>query len=169
MRSPDFKPEPSLTLLIGKAENKLRYVRTSMEPFIYTVPENTFDFLPNGNLALLDSRAINLPLSDIKSMTITSGSQPPVILTRSTGGTWSAPNIKDRMVDSNKANTQASLFAQLQAKTWLGPVQPSYGLNKPILTISAKTDKPAPTVLHIGAALPDHNYCRASGRHAHRF
>ena len=88
-------------------------------------------------------------------MTITAGSEPPVTLTRSPGGTWSAANVKDRMVDSIKADTQASLFCQLQAKTWLGPVQPSYGLGKPSLTIAIQTDRPAPTVLHIGAALTD--------------
>ena len=88
-------------------------------------------------------------------MTITAGSEPPVTLTRSPGGTWSATNVKDRMVDSLKADTQASLFCQLQAKTWLGPVLASYGLSKPILTISVLTDQPAPTVLYIGGALPD--------------
>jgi hypothetical protein len=147
-------PGQTLTLLIGKTENKLLYARNSTEPFIYTVPDNAFDFLPTNNLALRDARVINLPLSQIKSMTITVGSEPPVVLTRSSGGTWSA-NVKNLMVDSVKADTQASLFAQLQAKAWLGPTQPSYALNKPILTISVQADKPAPTVLHIGALLPD--------------
>jgi len=32
-----------------KAENKLLYVRNSMEPFIYTVPDTAFDFLPPRN------------------------------------------------------------------------------------------------------------------------
>ena len=62
IQSPEFKPGPSLTLLIGKAENKLLYVRNSAEPFIYTVPDNAFDFLPANNLALRDARAINLKL-----------------------------------------------------------------------------------------------------------
>jgi hypothetical protein len=59
------------------------------------------------------------------------------------------------MVDSVKADTQASLFCQLQAKTWLGPAQASYGLAKPVLTIEVRTDQPQPTILHIGALLPD--------------
>jgi hypothetical protein len=155
IQSPEFKPVPALTLLIGKAENKLLYVRNSAEPFIYTVPDNAFDFLPADNLALRDGRAINLKHDQVKSMTITSGSEPPVTLARSPGGTWSAAKVKDRMVDSLKADTQASLFCQLQAKTWLGPVQPAYGLDKPTLTIAIQADQPTPTVLHIGAALPD--------------
>lgn len=155
IQSTEFKPEPTLTLFIGKAENKLLYVRNSAEPFIYTVPDNAFDFLPTGNLALRDARAINLSLKQVKSMAITSGSSIPVVLTRSSGGTWTASNVKDRIVDSIKADTQASLFCQLQAKTWLGPVQPSYGLSKPVLTISVQADQPAPTVLRIGAVLPD--------------
>jgi hypothetical protein len=149
--------DQTLTLLIGKAENKLLYVRNSMEPFIYTVPDNAFDFLPDNNLALRNARVITLELNQVKSMTVVAGSEPAVTLTRSPGGTWTA-NVKNHMVDSVKADTQASLFAQLQAKAWLGPVQPSYGLGKPILTISAQTDKPAPTILHIGAPLPDGNH-----------
>ena len=155
IQSPEFKPGSTLSLLIGKAENKLLYVRNSAEPFIYTVPDNAFDFLPANNLALRDARAINLKRDQVKSMTITAGSGPPVTLTRSPGGTWSAANVKDRMVDSLKADTQASLFCQLQARTWLGPALPSYGLAKPVLTIAVMADQPAPTVLHIGAALPD--------------
>jgi len=155
IQSPEFKPGPTLSLLIGKAENKLLYVRNSAEPFIYTVPDNAFNFLPADNLALRDARAVNLKRDQVKSMTITAGSEPPVTITRSPGGTWSAANVKDRMVDSVKADTQASLFCQLQAKTWLGPAQPSYGLAKPILTIAVQADQPTPTILHIGAALPD--------------
>lgn len=155
IQSPEFKPGPTLSLLIGKAENKLLYVRNSAEPFIYTVPDTAFDFLPANNLALRDARAINLKRPQVKSMTITAGSEPPVTLTRSPGGTWSAANVKDRMVDSTKADTQASLFCQLQAKTWLGPVLPAYGLAKPVLTITIQTDQPASTVLRIGTPLPD--------------
>jgi hypothetical protein len=153
--SPEFKPGPTLTLFIGKAENKLLYVRNSAEPFIYTVPDNALDFLPLNNLALRDARAINLKQDQVKTMTITADSAPPVVLTRSPGGTWSASNVKDRMVDSLQADTQTSLFCQLQAKTWLGPVLPAYGLGKPTLTIAVLADQPAPTILHLGAALPD--------------
>jgi hypothetical protein len=155
IQSPEFKPGPALSLLIGKAENKLLYVRNSAEPFIYTVADNAFDFLPANNLALRDARAINLKRDQVKSMTITAGSAPPVTLTRSPGGTWSAANVKDRMVDSLKADTQASLFCQLQARTWLGPVLPAYDLAKPVLTIAIQAEQPTPTILHIGAALPD--------------
>jgi hypothetical protein len=155
IQSPEFKPGPTLTLLIGKEENKLLYVRNSAEPFIYTVPDNAFDFLPASNLALRDARAINLKRDQVRSMTITAGSEPAATLSRSPGGTWSAANVKDRMVDSLKADTQASLFCQLQAKTWLGPVLPAYGLGKPVLTVALQADQPAPTVLHIGAVLPD--------------
>jgi uncharacterized protein DUF4340 len=149
------KASPTLTLLVGKEENKLFYVRNSMEPFIYTVPENAFDFLPDSNLALLDARAIDLQLPQVHSMTVTAPPEPPIVLTRSNGGTWTATNVKDRMVDSVKADTQASLFCQLQAKTWLGPAQSSYGLAKPVLTLEVQTDQPQPTILHIGALLPD--------------
>jgi hypothetical protein len=155
VQSPEFKPAAALTLLIGKAENKLLYVRNSSEPFIYTVPDNAFDFLPANNLALRDARAINLKRNEIKSLTITAGSGPSITLIRSPGGTWSTPNVKDRMINTMKADTQVSLFSQLQAKTWLGPVLPAYGLGKPVLTISAQTGLPAPTILRIGATLPD--------------
>ena len=155
IESPEFKPGPTLTLFIGKAENKLLNVRNYAEPFIYPVPDSALDFLPANNLALRDARAINLQREQVKSMTIIAGSEPAVTLTRSPGGTWSAANVKDRMVDSLKADTQASLFCQLQAKTWLGPVLPSYGLAKPVLTIAIQADQPAATVLHIGAVLPD--------------
>ncbi len=143
------------TLLIGKDENKLLYVRNSTEPFIYTVPENAFDFLPNNNLGLLDGRTIDLQLKQIKGMTVTAPSQPPVVLTRSGGGTWTASNVKDRMVDSVKAESQASLLCQLLTKNWLGAALPSYELNKPVLTLAIQGDQPKPIVLRVGAALPD--------------
>jgi hypothetical protein len=149
------KANPTLTLLVGKNDNHLFYVRNSIEPFIYTVPENAFDFLPDSNLALLDARAIDLQLNQVHGMTVTAPPEPPVVLTRSSGGTWTATNVKDRMVDSVKADSQASLFCQLQAKSWLGPAQPSSGLDKPVLTIAVQTDRPEPTVLHIGALLSD--------------
>jgi len=57
-------------------------------------------------------------------------------------------------VNTDKANTQASLFCQLLAKNWLGPVLPAYGLSKPVLTIAVQTDK-ATVTLHIGPLLPD--------------
>jgi hypothetical protein len=153
--SPEFKSGP-LTLLVGRDENKLLYVRNSLEPFIYTVPDTAFDFLPASNLALRDSRAINLKVDDVRSMTVTAGSEPPIVLARSPGGTWSATNIKDRMVDTLKADPQLSLFCQLQAKTWLGPVLPAYGLSKPVLTIAVQPgDQPNPTILRSGAPLPD--------------
>jgi hypothetical protein len=155
IQSSEFKPGSPLTLLIGKAENKLLYVQNSTEPFIYTVPDNTFDFLPASNLVLRDARAINLKQDQVKSMTITAASGPPVTLVRSAGGTWSTTNVKDRMVDSTKADTQASLFCQLQAAAWLGPVLPAYGLAKPILTIAIRAGEATPTVLRIGAPLPD--------------
>jgi hypothetical protein len=154
VESSGAKPD-SLTLLIGRDENKLLYVRNSIEPFIYTVPDTAFDFLPQDNVAFLDARAIDLQLSTVTGMTITAPPAPPVVLTRSKGGTWTASNVKDRMVDSVKADTQASLFCQLQAKTWLGPAKPSYALTKPVLTIAIQTDQPKPTVLRIGATLPD--------------
>ncbi len=130
-------------------------MRNSAEPVIYTVADNALDFLPANNLALRDARAINLPFKEVKSMTITAGSVPPVTLTRSSGGTWTAANVKDRMVDSLKADTQASLFCQLQAQAWLGPALPAYGLGKPVLSIAIETNQPAQTILHIGALLPD--------------
>ena len=32
---------------------------------------------------------------------------------------------------------------------------PAYGLSKPVLSIAVLTDQPTPTILNIGAALPD--------------
>jgi Domain of unknown function (DUF4340) len=154
IQSPEFKPGGSITLLIGKAENKLLYVRNSTEPFIYTVADNSFDFLPESNLVLRDTQVVNLKHDEVKSMTITSGSEAAFTLQRTAGGTWTV-NVKDRMVDSLKADTQASLFCQLQAKAWLGPALPAYGLAKPVLSIAVLADKPTPTLLHIGAPLPD--------------
>jgi hypothetical protein len=153
IQTPEFK-EP-LTLLIGKDENKLLWVRNSIEPFIYTVPDNAFDFLPANNLAFRDARAINLKYDQVKTMDITVGDKPAIHLTRTAGGTWSVTNIKDRMVDGTKADTQSALFCQLQAKTWLGPVLPAYGLSKPVLTIAVVADQPTATVLRVGAPLPD--------------
>lgn len=144
----------AITLSIGRDENGLLYVQNSLEPFIYTVSDKAFDFLEADNLSLLDGRAIDLPLSDVKSMTITAPPEPAIELKRSMGGTWNAANVKDRMVDSVKADTQASLFCQLLAKQWLGPNKPAYELNKPVLTIAAVTSQ-GTTTLRIGAQLPD--------------
>jgi hypothetical protein len=149
--TPDDKTP--LTLSIGKTENDLIYVRNSIEPFIYTVPANAFDFL-GDSLSYRDKRAINLILDKVRSMTITIQGEPPLVLDRSAGGTWSAENAKDRMVDTTKAETQASLLCQLQAQTWLGAPTPADGLDKPALIFALQTDLPTATVIKIGAALP---------------
>ena len=156
--SPDIKPGPSITLFIGKGQNKLLYVRNSNEPFIYTIPDDSLNFLLPNNMALRDARVLNLKLDKIKDMSITVGAAQAIGLIRSPGGTWSPAGMKDRMVNSTQADTQASLISQLQAKAWLGPVIPAYGLSKPVLTIAVRTDEPQPTVLHIGAKLPDGGY-----------
>jgi hypothetical protein len=152
VNSPDIKPDKTITLSIGKAETHLLYVRNSIEPFIYTVPDNTFAIL-GDNLSYRDTRAINLILSKVRTMTITPRGKTSLVLTRTLGGTWLAQNAKDRMVNSAQAETQASLVCQLQARTWLGAPQPSYGLNDPVLKISLQTD--VTTTLKIGAPLPD--------------
>ena len=127
-----------LTLTVGKSENKLTYVRNSIEPFIYTVPDTSFDSFGN-NLSFRDKRAINLVLAKVRSLTITVRGEPPLTLDRSAGGTWSAENARDRMVDTTRAETQASLLCQLQAQTWLGAAKPSYGLDQPGLIFTLQT------------------------------
>jgi hypothetical protein len=142
-----------ITLSIGKTENNLIYVRNSLEPFVYTLPATAFDFL-GDNLSYRDKRAINLLLAKVRSMTVTVQGEPPLVLDRSPGGTWSAENAKDRMVDTTKAETQASLLCQLQAQTWLGAPTPADGLDTPALTFALQTDLPTATEVKIGAALP---------------
>ncbi len=154
LQSPEFKPDSTLSLLIGKSVNKVLYVRNSTEPFLYTLDEGALNFVPASNVAIRDARVINLESTKAQSMTITIVGTPPVVLTRSPGGTWTATNVKDRMVNGQQADVQLGLVCQLQAKAWLGPVLPSYGLDKPILSIAVTTDKKAAAV-HIGAALPD--------------
>jgi hypothetical protein len=156
-----FKPDGTLTLSIGKDENKLLYVRNSLESCVYTVPDNSFDLLPANALALRDLGVVNLDLKQVASMTVTVANGTPVKLARSEGGTWTPTNVKDRMVNSGQADVQASLLCQLQAAAWLGPVLPAYGLAKPVLTLaleSTQPNAPATTVLHIGAQLPDKNH-----------
>ncbi len=148
-------PDATLTLSVGKAENHLLYVRNSIESFVYTVPDTAFDFL-GDNLSYRDTRAVNLILSKVRTMTITPQGKTSLVLARSPGATWSAVNAKDRMVDSAHAETQASLVCQLQARKWLGAPLPSYGLSNPVLTIALQTD--VNTVLKIGAPLPDGNH-----------
>jgi hypothetical protein len=142
-----------LILLIGKAENNLIYVRNSIEPFIYTVPATAFDFLTD-NLSYRDKRVVDLALGKVRSLTVTVQGEPPLILNRSAGGTWSAQNAKTRMVDATKAESQASLLCQLQAQTWLGAPKPQYALDKPVLSFALQTDKPSATVLKVGAPVP---------------
>jgi hypothetical protein len=143
----------SLTLLIGKTENNLIYVRNSIEPFVYTVPDTTFDFLTD-NLSYRDKRVTNLDLKKVRAMTITVQGEPSLILNRSPGGTWSAENAKTRMVDAAKAESQASLLCQLQAQTWLGTTKPEYALDKPVLSFALQTDQPSATLLKVGALVP---------------
>jgi hypothetical protein len=154
LTSPEFK-SGTMSLSIGKAENHLLYVQNSTEPFIYTVTDSAFSFL-GDNLSYRDTRAVNLILSQVKTMTITPRGKTTLVLSRSLGATWSAVNAKDRMVNSAQAETQASLICQLQARAWLGAPQPAYGLNDPVLTIALQTD--VKTVLKVGAPLPDGNH-----------
>ena len=152
---PNGDSKQTLTLLIGKDVNKVLYVHSSAEPSLYTIPDNALDFLPTDNLSLRDVLVINVPFKNVESMTVTTPTVPPIVMVRSAGGTWTATNVKDRMVDSLRADTQASLLCQLQAKSWLGPILPSYGLSKPLLSITLQASNlKNPITLHIGAALP---------------
>jgi len=163
LQSPEFKPESTVSLFIGKSVNKVLYVRNSTEPFLYTLDDGALNFMPTTNVSIRDARVINLESTKAQSMTITVAGAPPVVLTRSPGGTWTATNVKDRMVNGQQADVQLGLVCQLQAKAWLGPVQPAYGLAKPVLSIAVTTDKKAAAV-HIGAALPDEGrYAQVDG------
>jgi hypothetical protein len=143
-----------ITLAIGKDETGLEYVRNSLEPFIYTVPDNSFDFL-GDNLSYRDKRVIDLQPNLVKSITITVHGKPSLVLDRSPGGTWTAQNAKDRQIDAVKAEAQSGILCELQAQGWLGPPQPSYGLDQPLLIFAIQANQPAATVLKIGAPLPD--------------
>jgi hypothetical protein len=149
---PDSKD--SLTLAIGKSENNLVYVRNSIEPFVYTLPDTTFGFLGN-NIIYRDKRAISLIAAKVQSVTITPQGKPSLVLDRSPGGTWTAENAKNRQVDATRADSQASILCDLQAQAWLGAPIPAYGLDKPVLTFAIQTDSPKVTVLKIGAPFPD--------------
>jgi hypothetical protein len=151
----ESKTGPGLTLFIGKTENNLTYVRNSAEPFIYTIPSTALGFLSATNLETRDMKVISFDYKKVKSLTITPYGKPSITLVRSEGGTWSVANMKDRMVDSTQADTQVSLLAQLVATSWLGPVQPAFGLSKPVVTIAIQTEKPTPIVLHLGPVMPD--------------
>jgi hypothetical protein len=146
-----------LTLTIGKSENNLVYVRNSIEPFVYTLPDTAFSLLTN-NLSYRDKRAITLTATKVQSVTITPQGKPSLILDRSPGGTWTAENAKNRQIDATRADSQASILCDLQAQAWLGAPLPAYGLDKPVLTFAIQTDKPTMTVLKIGAPLPDGNH-----------
>jgi len=149
---PDDKNPLALTL--GRSENNLIYVRNSIEPFIYTLPDTTFGLL-NNNLYYRDKRAINLTATKVRSVTITAQGKPSLVLDRSPGGTWTAENAKDRQVDATRADSQASILCDLQAQAWLGAPLPAYGLDKPLLIFAIQTDAPTVTVLKIGAPFPD--------------
>jgi hypothetical protein len=146
-----------ITLTLGKSENNLVYVRNSIEPFVYTLPDTTFSFLTT-NLSYRDKRAITLTATKVQSITITPQGRPSLILDRSPGGTWTAENAKNRQIDATRADSQASILCDLQAQAWLGAPLPAYGLDKPVLTFAIQTDKPTLTVLKIGAPLPDGNH-----------
>jgi hypothetical protein len=143
-----------LVLTLGKSENHLVYVQNSLEPFIYTLPDTTFDFL-GDNLFYRDKRVIDLTAAKVTTMTVTAQGKPPLVLDRSPGGTWTAENAKDRAIDATKSDSQASILCDLQAQAWLGAPKPAYGLDHPVLTFSIQADQPKPTVLKIGATLPD--------------
>ena len=121
-------------------------MRNSIEPFIYTVPDTSFDQF-GDNLSYRDKRAIDLVPSRVHALTVTVAGEPPLDLERSPGGTWTAENAKTRQVDSTKTDSQVAILSELQVQRWLGPSQPSYGLDQPVLTFAIKADKPAATVL----------------------
>jgi hypothetical protein len=157
-------PGQKITLSLGKDENALEYVRNSIEPFIYTMPENSFAFL-GDNLSYRDNRVITLVATSVKSITVTPQGKSPLILDRSPGGTWTAENAKDRQIDTTKAEAQSGILCELQAQRWLGPPQSGYGLDDPVLTFtiqamqaspaSPAAMKPVTVTLKIGFPLPD--------------
>ena len=149
-----FPSEKALTLQLGKTENNLIYVRNSIEPFIYTVPATTFDFL-GDNLSYREKRVVRLTAAKVKSLTVMAQGRPPLILDRSPGGTWTPESVKDRQIDATKTDSQVSILCDLQAEKWLGAPKPEYGLDQPVLTFSLLAEMPTATIVKIGAPLPD--------------
>ncbi len=155
LTSTDFNPSDTLTINIGKTENKVTYVKTSIDSCVYAIGDGELGFLPPNNDSFRSVEVLSLDNKNVKSLIFKRAQRNEVQIFRTEGATWTAPAFKNLMVDSGKAEQQASLICHIRAKSWLGDPTPADGLDKPDLTITINQDKLSPIKLIIGAKLAD--------------
>ena len=138
-------------LLVGKTDKTQIYVKSSAEPFIYGVPLGSMDDWPKDALSWRDLSVLAVDKSRIKELVISGAGGGQTTLQRVSPSEYRV-DLADYSVDAVKAEAQVSLLAQLQARRWLGPVLPIYGLSKPVLGMTLVADQKH--TVKFGATLP---------------
>jgi hypothetical protein len=137
-------------LLVGKTDKTQVYVKSSSEPFIYGVAPGFMDDWPKEPLLWRNLSVLAVDKNRIKQLIVTGAGGGQTTLERVSPSEYRV-DLADYSVDAVKAEAQVSLLAQLQARRWLGPVLPVYGLGKPVLSLTLGADRKY--TVKIGATL----------------
>ncbi len=150
-------------LLIGSLDesNTVRYVKRGDDPFVFGVEPGAVNRLPAGFLTLRTRRIVEFPPDAVTSLTIqragtqTAADQPTdTVLARASDSTWDVIVPSKGTLDADALQGLLYSFCQLHAREFLpegGDNPGAYGLEKPVLTITAFVgDKPY--TLAVGAA-----------------
>jgi Domain of unknown function (DUF4340) len=140
--------EPVATLAVGKLDNNAYYARIEEEPYVFSIDQQTVDSLPTHNFSFRSLDVLRLQRSDLLSLNI-EDSDGLTEITREDGQRWLV-RTKTGSQDEAALQTLLNTVAQIRAVAWVGPVQPSYGLDHPLETIQIQT-KNAQISLQIGS------------------
>ncbi|HSI83333.1 MAG: DUF4340 domain-containing protein [Candidatus Methylacidiphilales bacterium] len=127
----------------GKQEQGAVYLRNSIEPTIYSVPDTFLKVLPSHPLELRHMQVINLNKDRFELLKVIKKTGT-YTLQRDPKGVLQC-DVKGFKTDLTRALEQVDVIPQLRAAQWVGLPEPEYGLDEPaiVVEISAegKTEK----------------------------
>jgi hypothetical protein len=140
--------EPIATLAIGKLDKGAYYARIEAEPYVFSIAEQTLETLPTHDFNFRSLDVLALQRSDLSSIEI-ENTQGKVELIRGDQGKWLA-TPKTEAQDEAAVQTFLNTISLIRAVAWVGPSQPTYGLDQPVETIRIRA-KTGQFTLQLGA------------------
>ncbi len=149
--------KPLATVSFGKTENGNVYARVENEPFVVSVPQALVSDLSTDPLAWQPVNIFQADPDKIVSLEIKANGRPDLSLTRPEKGAWALANKATGDLNMSKAQSVANVLARLRAVRWVGAVQPEFGLDTPVETLTFATSGDPKTTgrLVLGKATPE--------------
>lgn len=146
--------KPIATILFGKMDEGLVYVRLEDEPFIVSIPEIALETFMADPIQWQPLEVFSYKAQDITVVEIAREGQAPISIERDKEKGWKLAK-GDGAVNQINAQSLVNTLSTLRAVRWLGPAKPEYALDKPALVVAFKTADGGHGKLSIGAISPE--------------